>query len=293
MEQVDIYDISSGAWYTQNTTGDPKETNKDPNGYPLPRMLGCAVAVSAPDNSSHQIYMHSGAGKLYGESFDDVWVLSLPMFRWKKAYEYEFGFFGHTCHLVGNNRYMLVLSGYREANWCERLVYVYDLSGMKWVDNYYPNTTYTVPQEISTIIGGNLQGGATVTAPEAGWGSNVEALFRTQTSSKPSPSPSTLASPSPSPSATPKPKSNTPVVTVLGGVLGSLLGVAAVLSGILFFLRRRRLRAAVSHTKPATLPEADPDAGLSQLYDGRASWNPAQELDGEVVHREAGHHQDG
>ena len=253
-------------------------------------MLGCAVAVSAPDNSSHQIYMHSGAGKLYGESFDDVWVLSLPMFRWRKAYEASFGFFGHTCHLVGNNKYMLVLSGYREANWCEKFVYVFDLSGMKWVDTYYPNITYTVPQEISTIIGGNPRGGATVTSPEAGWGSNVEALFRTQNSSKPSPSPSTLASPSPSPSATPKPKSNTPVI--LGGVLGSLLGVAAVLSGILFFLRRRSPRAAASHTKPAALQEADPDAGLSQLYDGRLSWHPAQELDSEVVHREAGHRQD-
>ena len=284
MEKVDIYDIASGSWYTQATTRDPAANNGDSDGFPKPRMMGCIVAASAPDNSSHQIYMHSGAGKLYGDSFDDVWVLSLPMFRWKRVSENVFGFFGHTCHVVGNNRYMVTLGGYREANWCENLLYVYDLSGLSWVDNYYPNTPYTVPLQISAIIGGSFQGGATVTSPEAGWDNNVEAVFRSQTSSRPSPS----ASPSP------KPKSKSNKIAILGGVLGGLLGVAAVLSAVLFYLRRRHLReAAPQDLKPAALSEADSGAESPQRYDAGSAWIPPQELSSDVMRVEAGHQQDG
>lgn len=179
---------------------------------------------------------------------------------------------------------MLTLGGYREANWCENVVYVFDLSGMAWTDTYYPNTPYIVPPQISTIIGGTSQGGATVTSPEAGWDPNVEAVFRSQNSSNPSPS----SSPSPSASPSPKSKSHTPAI--LGGVLGGLLGIAAVLTAILLYLRRRRQRKAASEqSKPAALSEVVPDVQSPQYLDGRSSWNPPQELYSEEIHTGVGH----
>ena len=83
--KVDIYDISSGGRYTQATTGDLKTKDGDVNGFPKPRMAGCVVAASAPDNSSHRIYMYRGGGKYSGNLFDEVWVLSLPILHWRRV----------------------------------------------------------------------------------------------------------------------------------------------------------------------------------------------------------------
>lgn len=53
MSTIDIFDIasiysgSSNGWYQQNTTGSA----------PDPRVDFCVVAISAPDNSSHQLYV--------------------------------------------------------------------------------------------------------------------------------------------------------------------------------------------------------------------------------------------
>lgn len=97
MDTIDIFDIASldgggnGTWYKQNTTGD----------IPAPRELFCLVAASAPDNSSHNmcvsccglsatLTLTGGISYLYGGRndtgmFDQVYVLSLPQFRWTKV----------------------------------------------------------------------------------------------------------------------------------------------------------------------------------------------------------------
>ena len=94
METVDIYDISSGAWFTQTTTGDPTITGSGAYGFSKPRMFGCLVAASAPDNSSHHIYMYHGAAGYFTSALDEVWVLSLPMFRWTRVFASNYGFLG-------------------------------------------------------------------------------------------------------------------------------------------------------------------------------------------------------
>ena len=250
METVDIYDISSGVWYTQNTTGDPATEDGDANGFPKPRMVGCVVAASAPDNSSHHIYMYGGGGRYFGDSFDEVWVLSLPMFRWTQVYGNLVGVYGHTCHLAGE-RYMLAVGGYRGG--CTDLLDIYDVFELDWVNTYYPNKAYSVPAKIVTIIGGTTRGNATVTSPEAGWGSGLETVFRPRTTSKP-----------------PQPKSNTPAIA--GGVLG---GAAVVFSALLsfFLLRRRRIREE-EFLKLAAMSSTDQGADAPEHYDGEPTWTP-------------------
>lgn len=45
MDEIHVYDIESEVWYLQKTSGD----------VPVPRDEICAVLVSAPDDSSHQV----------------------------------------------------------------------------------------------------------------------------------------------------------------------------------------------------------------------------------------------
>ena len=275
MKEVDIYDISSGTWYTQTTTGDSQATGSDVNGFPKPRMIGCTVAASAPDNSSHHIYMYGGGGKYFGDSFDEIWVLSLPMFRWTKVYDGPLGVFGNTCHLNGK-RYMLSVGGYREAPGCLTLLWVYDASELQWVDNYYPNAAYYVPVKIASIVGGTSQGGSTVTSPEAGWGTNLEAVFHPGSTGGPPSNSTSNSTSNPTSTSTstststpsPQPKANT--LAILGGVLGGFLGATAVLSALLFFLRQRRLREDTS-SRPKS---AGLGADLPEHYDGESTWNP-------------------
>lgn len=109
MSEIDIFDIStlynggnaSSGWYKQQATGN----------VPLARGAFCAVTVSAPDNSSHNIYIYGGLNEHSDTYYDDVYVLSLPSFTWTMMYgPGNSPRFGHTCHLVGN-RQMLTVGG--------------------------------------------------------------------------------------------------------------------------------------------------------------------------------------
>jgi hypothetical protein len=64
MDQVNIFDVSTvlnntnstaDGWYTQTITGT----------VPQPRVDFCLVLASAPDNSSHNIYMYGGRFQIH------------------------------------------------------------------------------------------------------------------------------------------------------------------------------------------------------------------------------------
>lgn len=105
MSQIELYDIQAEFWYTQNATGE----------IPEMRSKFCAGAVAAPDSSSYNIYIYGGKG--FGENltgFDDVYVLSIPSFKWIKLYpplntvgrpHYDL-----TCSIVRNGQ-MIVIGG--------------------------------------------------------------------------------------------------------------------------------------------------------------------------------------
>ncbi|OCL11664.1 hypothetical protein AOQ84DRAFT_386674, partial [Glonium stellatum] len=135
-DAVDVFDIASylenpssnGTWYTQSTTGD----------IPPPRIDSCVVAISAPDNSSHNIYMYGGRDPTTSNItlYDDVYALSLPSFTWTNIYSGASPRWGHTCHVVGQ-RQMLTVGGslnktYDGCDWEQRGVAIYDLSAALW-----------------------------------------------------------------------------------------------------------------------------------------------------------------
>jgi hypothetical protein len=156
-ESVDVFDIASiynngnGAWYTQKTTGTTPE----------PRSDYCTIGISAPDNSSHNIYLYAGRNPNSGALYDDVYVLSLPSFTWIKIYKGTSPRFAHTCHVVGK-RQMITTGGNINntlngvCDWHTAGVGVMDLTAGVWgsVYNAYADS-YKVTQGVVDVIGGS------------------------------------------------------------------------------------------------------------------------------------------
>ncbi|KAH7392922.1 hypothetical protein BKA66DRAFT_509939 [Pyrenochaeta sp. MPI-SDFR-AT-0127] len=175
-DTVDVFDIASyrnnpednGTWYQQSTSGE----------IPPPRIDTCTVIGSAPDNSSHNIYMFGGWDPtLTNTWYDDVYVLSLPSFTWVKMYYAESPRYGHTCHTVGRQ---MITTGGRNirrnitdyCDWELHGIAVLDMPTMTWGSVF--NATYgdyEVSNMVVDKIGGTPQGGDPRRIPASGWSS--------------------------------------------------------------------------------------------------------------------------
>ncbi|MCJ1395008.1 hypothetical protein MMC18_007889 [Xylographa bjoerkii] len=184
MNVIDVYDIASSTWYTQPTNGS----------YPSYRVDPCAVAFSAADGSSTNVYMYGGQDLIpAGQQvqYDDLWILTIPAFTWIKAdtsgQSTPGARAGHTCNAW--DAQMVVVGGYVGQNQsCDYPgIYVFDASELKWVNQFTSltggdtedqqesqskNVTgltgsygYQVPAAVQSVIGGQATGGATVTTP--------------------------------------------------------------------------------------------------------------------------------
>lgn len=152
METVSVYDVESKTWYLQNTTGE------------IPPQLTqfCSALASSSDGSSHNIYIYGGYDGLEYNSnpSDDVYILSIPSFKWIKAYNGSstHSRSGHRCVKVYPDQ-MLVLGGQHVAssNCLEDGVLVnFNLNRLEFQDSYDPTKwdDYQVPQLVTSEIGG-------------------------------------------------------------------------------------------------------------------------------------------
>jgi hypothetical protein len=157
LQIVDILDVGSlsnastpdGIWYKQKTTGV----------IPKPRLDACVVVASAPDNSSHNIYMYGGRDGV-GGYYDETWILTIPSFQWKLVHSGTSPRYSMTCHVAGN-RQMITTGGSDTSNltsgcdWHTRGVGVLDMSAVAWVSTYNAAAKpYVVPGVIVAMIGG-------------------------------------------------------------------------------------------------------------------------------------------
>ncbi|KAK5624900.1 hypothetical protein RRF57_000616 [Xylaria bambusicola] len=168
MANIDIYDIASTQWYQQPTTGAPPALAK-----------GCAVAATAQDQSSYNIYYYGGYDGLDAtENFnDDVWILSLPSFIWTKIPgTADHARAGHQC-LTPYPDQMVSIGGFRpmsgySVKCLDSIIEVFNLTEGKWLSSYDPSrwSSYGVPEVVHSKIGGDYGGGATITTPTpSGW----------------------------------------------------------------------------------------------------------------------------
>lgn len=151
METVSVYDVKSQTWYLQNTTGDT----------PPQLTQFCSVLASAADGSSHNIYIYGGySGLVYDENAsDDVYILSLPSFKWIKAYSgtNTHGRVGHRCIKVYPDQ-MLALGGMHiDITHCleDGVIVNFNLNSLRFED-YDPTQwgEYQVPDIVTAEIGG-------------------------------------------------------------------------------------------------------------------------------------------
>ncbi|KMP07146.1 hypothetical protein CIHG_00007 [Coccidioides immitis H538.4] len=252
MKTVPVYDIDSGNWYTQNTTGE----------HPPARSDFCSVVASAKDGSSHNIYIYGGYGGSHRNetSSDDVYILSVPSFEWIKAPQgrSQHGRRGHQCVKPYPDK-MLVIGGiFKDSSTCldGGLIQVLNLNSVEFQNVYDPEEweEYKVPEIVTSIIGGNADGDATMTEPRLGWeDEELGTVFR-----KKYPKPiktyypyRATGSPTETPGAAPSGGGGLPkwVGPVLGVVLGLILITGLVVAWLLWRRRKdRRYASSVGAT---------------------------------------------
>ncbi|KAI3342466.1 hypothetical protein F4824DRAFT_446233 [Ustulina deusta] len=189
--EIFIYDIATSTWYHQTATGQ----------LPDPRTEFCAAVSAAPDDSSFQITIHGGWDQLKRRAFNDVYVLSVPSFRWIKVEDSgnpdlvgtdQPGRNRHKCDMW-NETSMIVTGGeITLGEWDTTLltevcnpeyppIKVLDTSTYTWQTEFNPSLTYSVPGVVTAVIGGDSCGGATLEEPELGWESEDLAQIFGQT----------------------------------------------------------------------------------------------------------------
>ncbi|KAF2190559.1 hypothetical protein K469DRAFT_733284 [Zopfia rhizophila CBS 207.26] len=260
-----LYDIANDIWYKQNATGD----------VPEKRRRFCAGATWAGDRSSYNIYFFGGASIDEGVGFGDVYVLSLPSFKWIKFWPRTEDNAGATfphhslsCDVVENSQ-MIIMGGHfpNLTRDCD-VPTIYgqhgldlgksNAKGAKWAEFNPKLTTYQVPVEIARTIGGGPTGGATVLAPTAGWGErDLSVQFErayTPTTRAPTRHIPSETAPAPPPSTPPKSSNKKAIIGgAVGGALGGLLLVALIV-GCLFLYRRKKNKSEKSPRPPSELP---------------------------------------
>lgn len=158
MDTIMLYDIAESKWYNQTATGS----------IPEMRRRFCAGVTWAQDRSSYNIYIYGGAG-FYDDinGFDDVYILTMPAFKWIKWYPTEPGR-GHphgslSCNVVDGAQMLIIGGLFTETQECDAPevwgTHNLDLGKSntqesKW-NLFQPNlTTYNVPSEIIAVVGG-------------------------------------------------------------------------------------------------------------------------------------------
>lgn len=251
MWRIDIYDVSSGKWHQQPTSGGPGQLTR-----------GCAVVAPAQDASSFNIYYYGGYDGLHPTSDfnDDVWVLSIPSFTWTKVLSgtARHARAGHKCFMPYPDQ-MMVIGGYPSQPGVSpqcvdgNVVQIFNLSSATWMTGYDPSkwSNYTIPDTVVKAIGGSPTGGATATSPgPSGWADTaLGSVFATPYPSnriiKWYPYAVSNSTNNTNPNFTPQPRPGGGLPSYLPPLLGVIFGlmfITLLLTGIFLYRRRRLLR---------------------------------------------------
>ena len=266
---VSVYDLGTQTWYQQVATGD----------VPPWRYNGCSVVASAPDQSSHSIYVFGGWGNSYGGSDGDVYVLSIPSFRWIRVNQDSNRRVRNHCGLIGNHT-MLVVGGIQpngedpqpnDATGCDTSTMfahglgMFSLNNHTWYTSYDPSAgsaVYVVHPSITNIIGGNENGSATLQNPADGFSQpSLGILLGAHQGSSNASSP-----PASTPHHNSQPGSGQGRISkgIIAGIVLAGSSFVSVLAVVLFLLRRRRRRR--HHKRPSISKPIMLDRKYSDLH---------------------------
>lgn len=157
LSRISVYDIQSKTWYEVTATGD----------LPGDRSQFCAVVSASVDQSTFQVTIFGGWDAYAGKKYEDVFVLTVPSFRWIKVNDkndYEdttdnIGRAGHRC-VIYNDAQMIVLGGSvmsdnsTSCNAAYPPLRVLDTGSYIWKNVFDPSIEYRVPDIVTNVIGG-------------------------------------------------------------------------------------------------------------------------------------------
>ncbi|KAI5812142.1 hypothetical protein BZA77DRAFT_347270 [Pyronema omphalodes] len=233
-----IYSTKQSKWFSFSSS--------QSQNIPEARAWFCATVVSAPDNSSHQIFIYGGGtNESHAASEETVWVLSIPSFDWVKLLGNAVdssvllprGRREPTCVRVGK-KYMMSWGG-SPGQGCDdqaHNVFLLDMTRGSWVNKFNPDDDYEVPQSVVDVIGGTRKGGAQKLKPDGGFRDTE--LEKLMTFNIGSGNGQTSDASGKHAAAN---KSNTGAI--VGGVVGGIAGLAIIGGAVFYFLRKQRYAA--------------------------------------------------
>ena len=186
--------------------------------------------------------------------FDDVYILSVPSFTWIKWYGAEaFPHHSLSCNVIDGAQMLIIGGTFETSNACDAPdvwgthnlnLGKNDPTDSQWAV-FEPNvTSYNVPPEIVSVVGGSPTGGATLQTPSAGFSNRDLAVYYTRKASVAVRTATrALATATGKPSNTPAPKHRNIPAIVGASVGGAALAIVAALT---MFCCMRRLKARKS-----------------------------------------------
>ncbi|KAM0542744.1 hypothetical protein ACHAPJ_012677 [Fusarium lateritium] len=260
LDEIFLCDVANTRWYTQKTSGDT----------PGNRRRFCGGATWAKDRSSYNIYVFGGGGFAPDTTgYDDIYILTIPSFQWIRGpypgYRNGTGTYPKSmmsCNVIDNAQMLIIGGSY--ANATEN---TYDVPTIQGAHNmnlgkqneenaiwarYQPNlTTYAVPIDIRTAVGGTGTGGATKTTPVSGFDDPDLAVLMTRTARSgtrtATRSTETSTKKPPPPSDTNKPSSSLSPGGIAGIAVGCSVAFFLALTGCGLLVYRRRKYYSQSH----------------------------------------------
>ncbi|KAI6373727.1 hypothetical protein MCOR25_003356 [Pyricularia grisea] len=236
METVQFYDTLTRTFHKQSTSGAE---------MPALRSKPCIVATQARGSdglhSSYEIFMFGG--QKGGHLVDaDIWILTIPGFRWFKAPDTEpyNARIDHDCAVIGPGRRHMISVGGRNDNsdipgrdyWMNG-VGIYDMTNLTWsVPHVLDGPAYEKPQAVREwYAAGNLDSVVFENRETARIFGLESQSSGEDSGSQPSP---------PSPPSPPSEQTQLPIAAIVGGVLAGVVVILSAVSAAIFIRRRRR-----------------------------------------------------
>ncbi|KAK6511321.1 hypothetical protein TWF481_000242 [Arthrobotrys musiformis] len=253
LSDIFVYDIAQNFWTLVPAKG----------GLPEMRAEFCLVVNSAADGSYHNIVMYGGWSQLRGEAYADVWVLSLPSFRWIRVEDEnnpdtrpfknnldnprvgDIGRTRHRCNLYKNTQ-MIVTGGIVSQYYDKKLnidacnsshppFMVMDTNTFVWKASIIPDEQdYAVPAFISSAVRDR-------TKPDGDWpNERLGQIFSAAMSSATTtPSPTSSAAPNPTNTVSPD-RGSLSTGGIAGIAVGGVVILALLIAGFIILRRRRK-----------------------------------------------------
>ncbi|ORY15014.1 hypothetical protein BCR34DRAFT_196915 [Clohesyomyces aquaticus] len=241
MAQIHIYDPTLRRWFSQTASGSP-------GSIPTQRDRFCVVGNAAGNGSTFEIFIYGGHADLTSQSpvYDEVFVLSLPRFRWYKAnYTATDARIRHTCHAIG--RQMISVGGVNstdieasnDPDQFTQGIKVFDMTLLRWNNSWNAGTP---KYETSSIILHDSSSNENQ-YPEVWDDQELRDIFLGVSKLVPD-----------SKSGTPMKASHSNAGLIAGAVVGAVAAIVIIGAVLLYAVSCRRGRTTVSRIDPVELP---------------------------------------